>query len=196
MESLARYLATMASQRWPMPLQILSQHMTPLFKIQVSHQPCPQYPVQCRSFQLLPPEPATRVPPCQGSLLQDLRAKALQHMLRLKMEKALTRSLPNLHLSYPSSDARIVQRREPLGQCSTSTSKLILSHTGAIVVLGKPHNGTSIVIKILTERFASTSVQYPDAPGTIMVSKAVSRDDWTTQRDISSHTITAIHCLY
>jgi hypothetical protein len=53
---------------------------------------------------------------------------------------------------------------------------------------GKLRNGTLIVTKIRTERFAFTSALWQDVHGTCMASKAASPDGWTMRRDISSHT--------
>jgi hypothetical protein len=174
-------MATMASHWRPQPRQLLSSHMTIMFQLQMSLQAIPLRSTLGQPPQLPLAQRTIRVPQQSPSRLPDPKVKALQHTQRLQLgSKTMMTMVFTRRLQHPSFDVPTAQRRNPLWVNSTATSRLTLCPTNAtsrVAGSAKLHNGTSIVTKTRTGRFAFTFVPLLAAHGTSMETRSAFPDD-------------------
>jgi len=126
MASLARSLATMASQRRLQPRHFLSRHLIPLCRLQMSLRQIQPRPIRGQRFRLHLAQRIARARSRQMPLLRLPQVKAPQRTHRLQVGLKNTVVITSLQsLSHPSLDVRIAQRTNLLGHYSSKSSIII-----------------------------------------------------------------------
>lgn len=140
MASLARSLATMASQRRPQPRQVLSRHLKLLCRLHMSLRQTQPRPIRGRCFRLPLAHPIARARPRPMPLLLLPRVKTLQRMQHLQAGLKDIVSSTSQSLSHPSLDVRPSPRSNVLGhyssKSSTVTAKSMFNTTKLLQTLG------------------------------------------------------------
>jgi hypothetical protein len=123
MASLARSLATMASQRRPQPCHFLSRHLIPLCRLQISLRQIQRRPIRGQPFRPHLAQRIARARSRQMPLLRLPQVKAPQrtHRLQVGLKNTVVITSPQ-SLSHPSLDVRIAQRKNLLGHYSSKSS--------------------------------------------------------------------------
>jgi hypothetical protein len=126
MASLARPLATIASQSWPQPRHFFSRHLIRLCRLQMSFRQIQPHPSHGQPIQ---PHPAQRIARARSRRMPLLRlppVKALHrtHHVQMGLKNTVVITSPQ-SLSHPSLDVRIAQRTNILGHYSSKSSIII-----------------------------------------------------------------------